>query len=261
MKFHEKLYLLRREKSLSQEGLADLLHVSRQAISKWESGSTYPETEKLIAISEIFGVTVDSLVKDGPLQYRHETASPFPFPHRAGFTYEYKSKRTLFGLPLVHIRFGPGAKAARGIVAIGLISQGIFSFGLLSMGLFSVGLLSLGLIGLGTFALGLLFALGGIAVGALALGGIAIGAVALGGLAIGMFATGGLAVASHVAIGDHAYGHIAVGRVAEGVRVFIDTSPAQNFLAIDGAEVREAIREEFPGVWDWVVRWITFPLR
>ena len=48
MKFNEKLQKLRKEKGMSQEALADELGVSRQAVSKWENGQVYPETEKLI---------------------------------------------------------------------------------------------------------------------------------------------------------------------------------------------------------------------
>lgn len=61
----EKLYILRKKSGLSQEQLAEQLQVSRQAVSKWESGTAVPESEKLIAISDYFGVTVDYLLKDG----------------------------------------------------------------------------------------------------------------------------------------------------------------------------------------------------
>lgn len=60
----EKLYKLRKNKGLSQEQLAEQLNVSRQAISKWEQGTAVPESEKLIAISNHFGVTVDYLLKE-----------------------------------------------------------------------------------------------------------------------------------------------------------------------------------------------------
>ena len=64
MKFSEKLYVLRKKAGLSQEQLAENLNVSRQAISKWEGGIAFPEGEKLIAISEFFGVSLDDLLKD-----------------------------------------------------------------------------------------------------------------------------------------------------------------------------------------------------
>lgn len=68
MTFSEKLYTLRKSKGLSQEQLAESLNVSRQAVSKWESGTAVPETEKLLAISEYFGVSVDYLIKDNILE-------------------------------------------------------------------------------------------------------------------------------------------------------------------------------------------------
>ena len=60
----EKLYKLRKNSGLSQEQLAEKLNVSRQAISKWESGTAVPESEKLVTISTYFGVSVDYLLKD-----------------------------------------------------------------------------------------------------------------------------------------------------------------------------------------------------
>jgi len=64
MKFNEKLQKLRKEKKLSQEQLADQLDVSRQAVSKWESGQTYPEMDKLIMLSKIFECSLDDLTND-----------------------------------------------------------------------------------------------------------------------------------------------------------------------------------------------------
>ena len=60
----EKLYKLRKNSGLSQEQLAEKLNVSRQAISKRESGTAVPESEKLVTISNYFGVSVDYLLKD-----------------------------------------------------------------------------------------------------------------------------------------------------------------------------------------------------
>ena len=63
MNFAEKLLHLRTQYGYSQEALAEKLGVSRQAISKWELGTTLPETEKVIAISEFFDVSIDYLLK------------------------------------------------------------------------------------------------------------------------------------------------------------------------------------------------------
>lgn len=64
MIFPEKLQLLRKSKGLTQEELAEKVSVSRQAITKWESGQAYPDISNLISISEFFKVTIDHLVKD-----------------------------------------------------------------------------------------------------------------------------------------------------------------------------------------------------
>jgi len=61
--FSEKLLTLRKSKGLTQEQLADELSVSRQSISKWESGQTVPELDKIIELSMIFDVTTDYLLK------------------------------------------------------------------------------------------------------------------------------------------------------------------------------------------------------
>ena len=64
MNFAEKLLNLRTEYGYSQETLAEKLDVSRQAVSKWESGATLPETDKIITLSNFFGVSTDYLLKD-----------------------------------------------------------------------------------------------------------------------------------------------------------------------------------------------------
>ncbi|MDQ0362084.1 helix-turn-helix domain-containing protein [Breznakia pachnodae] len=64
MKFHEKLYDIRRKQGLSQEELGYELQVSRQTISKWETGQSYPDFQKLVMLSDYFGMTLDELVHD-----------------------------------------------------------------------------------------------------------------------------------------------------------------------------------------------------
>ena len=63
MDLSEKILKLRKVNNLSQEQLAEQLGVSRQSISKWESGQSTPEIEKLSMLSDIFNVTIDHLVK------------------------------------------------------------------------------------------------------------------------------------------------------------------------------------------------------
>jgi len=62
MSFAENLKRIRREKNISQEELAELLNVSRQAVSKWEQGAGYPEMEKMLLLSERLNVSLDALV-------------------------------------------------------------------------------------------------------------------------------------------------------------------------------------------------------
>ncbi len=64
MTLPDKLYELRKQSGLSQEQLAEKLNVSRQAVSKWETGASTPESEKLILIADYFNVSLDYLVKD-----------------------------------------------------------------------------------------------------------------------------------------------------------------------------------------------------
>ncbi len=75
MEFHNKLYHLRKQKGLSQEELANRLNVSRQTISKWEVGDSTPDMEKLIAISDMFQISLDELVMDKVQTQTGETPS------------------------------------------------------------------------------------------------------------------------------------------------------------------------------------------
>ena len=63
MSFAENLKQLRKEKQLSQEELAEILDVSRQAVSKWEQGIGYPEVEKLLLLSSKLHISLDSLME------------------------------------------------------------------------------------------------------------------------------------------------------------------------------------------------------
>ena len=67
MDFPEKLLTLRKAKDLTQEQLAEKLGVSRQSVSKWESGQATPELEKIVSLSAIFDVTTDYLLKSSEI--------------------------------------------------------------------------------------------------------------------------------------------------------------------------------------------------
>ncbi len=64
MTVSEKIYTLRTRLGLSQEELAEKLGVSRQSVSKWETGQSVPDLEKIIKLADLFGVSVDELVRE-----------------------------------------------------------------------------------------------------------------------------------------------------------------------------------------------------
>lgn len=67
MEFAEKLITLRKGKELTQEQLAEQLNVSRQSVSKWESGQVIPEVDKIIELSKAFDVSIDYLLQPSEL--------------------------------------------------------------------------------------------------------------------------------------------------------------------------------------------------
>ena len=235
MTFGENLIRLRRQQGLSQEQLGMRIGVSRQTVSKWELNDTTPEMEKLIALADLFGLSLDELT--GRVSPEVQTASvaadsPFRAVYLPTQHFEYRSKRTLFGLPLVHICLGNGKLCtAKGILAIGNIALGVFALGGLSAGLFSIGGISLGL----------LFSLGGLSMGGLTLGGVSVGLFALGGFAMGGYAAGGCAVAARIAAGGFAAAPVAIGDQTSG-DIQIDVHAAHS----SALWIREAIRTRFP---------------
>lgn len=247
MTFYENLIELRKRNGLSQEELGYKLDVTRQTVSKWETGQTTPEMDKLIALSALFGISIDELVGN---EKTDERFAPMPFsPRPFRYHYEYKSKRTLFGLPLVHINIGWGMRKAKGIIAIGTVAKGVISLGAISLGLISLGAISVGLLAIGALALGLL-AGGALAIGAIAAGGISVGLLAFGGLAFGKYSMGGCAIASDIAMGGYASGHIAVGDVARGEYVWENIN---ELTKTDYAAIKDTILREFPNIWRWIL--------
>lgn len=217
----QKIAKCRKEKGLTQEELARTLGVSRQAVSRWESDLAFPETDKLTRLSKLFGVTVDWLLNyessdDSANTFAPQSTKNFNLADGIkNFYFEYKSKKHIGNLPLVHINIGWGRKA-KGIISVGLIATGVISIGLISFGAFALGLLSLGLIALGSIAMGL-FSAGSFAVGVVALGAMAVGIFAMGAVNFGLFSVGAVSYGYYVAIGDIAHGGMAIGnKVADG---------------------------------------------
>lgn len=226
----EKIAFQRKKIGMTQQQFADSLGVSRQAVSRWEGDIAFPETDKLLKMSDMFGCTVDYLLRyndDGNIssgadnqsgENNNTAKSSATFQSESGrliidiskLHFEYKSKTTLFGVPLVHINIGL-FRVAKGIIAIGPIAVGLLSIGVFGIGLLALSCFALGALAMGAISFGVL-AMGGVAVGLIVMGGVAIGAYSFGGCSIGLFAFGGYANGRFVAVGDYAVGDIAFGK-------------------------------------------------
>lgn len=260
MKFEEKLIELRKQKGLSQEQLANQLGVTRQSVSKWESGSTLPELAKIMALSEIFDVSVDYLVKDqmecdSPniaetkqeeaviIQNNPQLEEMVGEIHRYMKGYQYTSKTKIFGFPLVSInlsrRMGKQG-VAKGIIAIGNVAIGVISFGLVSVGVVSIGCIGIGLA-----------ALGAMAAGVVSFGAVAIGIFAFGSVAIGVYAGGVAVYGSQIAVGVVAKGHTAIGESAHGI------NELQYYKGIPEAIIRDFIQQHHPKLWEPIREFFT----
>ncbi len=256
--FSEKLLELRRKEGLSQEQLADRLGVTRQSVSKWESGAAVPELSKLVALSDLFSVSVDYLVKDRLEEPERPAEAPPPSTakleeqmeeiSRYFRSWTWESKTRLFGLPLVSIclSFYPHMlhcrKSARGIIAIGNIAVGVVALGAFSVGVFSIGALSVGA-----------FALGALAFGLAALGPVAVGLMAFGPVAIGLWYAGGVAaLGGDIAVGVAAAGETAVGYDAAGKDVLLWGD------GLTQAEVEAFLLEHHPNLWKPFLKLLAF---
>lgn len=98
MTLGENIVRLRTQKNWSQGDLADALDISRQSVSKWETDSSIPELDKLLKLSELFGITLDELVR-GEEVPKTETAVPASFAPQA--TPEREKRRTIAGTVLL----------------------------------------------------------------------------------------------------------------------------------------------------------------
>lgn len=122
--FNDNLNKYRKQKGLSQEELAFRLGVSRQSVSKWESGQSTPELERIIEIADLFGISLDELIGHESNDYVTVDREELRSVVRHLFTYEYKSKFKIGNVPLIHINLGRGFRIAKGIIAIGNIAVG-----------------------------------------------------------------------------------------------------------------------------------------
>jgi len=82
MTFGEKLQKLRQKAGMSQDALAERLDVSRQAVSRWERDETMPETDKVVAMADLFGVTTDYLLRQGTKEEPQAAQATAAAPHK-----------------------------------------------------------------------------------------------------------------------------------------------------------------------------------
>lgn len=121
MEFNNRLYELRKQRGLSQEELANKLNVSRQTISKWEVGDSTPDMEKLVAIGDLFDISLDELVSGKVLvctEQPQKTSEIFHVLEEKVLTTENK-KNAKKGLKIAGIIAGV-------IVAIDILSMIIY---------------------------------------------------------------------------------------------------------------------------------------
>ena len=95
MSFADKLIQLRKAKGLSQEDLADSLGVSRQAISRWEQGNTFPDLLNLQKIMKVFGVSADYLICDEYADEGNNDDLPAPETDKLQSQFDFKANRFL----------------------------------------------------------------------------------------------------------------------------------------------------------------------
>lgn len=133
--------------------------------------------------------------------------SQVPAALRDAVGYEYRSRRKLFGVPLIHVATGVDLKTGKGkqacgIVAIGHRAKGVVAIGTVAYGFFAFGAIGIGVLSFSSLAIGL-FSLGGIAIGLVAgFGALAVAPIAMGALASGVYASGALAFGLHAVGGN-----------------------------------------------------------
>lgn len=120
MTLGEKIAKQRKDLNYTQEQLADILGVSRQSISKWESDIAYPETEKLIELGKIFDCSMDYLLKEDIVEKGETQTSIFSEISKKAITPENKEKSKKI-LKIVGIIFGV-------VLAIDIISMVLYFY-------------------------------------------------------------------------------------------------------------------------------------
>lgn len=253
----EKIARLRRESNHTQDQLAQFMGVSRQSISKWEADSAYPETEKLIKLSELYNCSLDYLLKENMTEDKMvvgavEDKTQQQVKELTDMAAEMeiwkhgkKSARTVLGMPLWHI-----GKNAKGFIAIGLKAQGVISIGLCSVGVISIGALSVGILSLGYFVSVGLLSYGCLALGLAAFGAISVGIITFGAISIGQFALGACSIGHYFAWGDYAKAIFAFGQ-SEAYGTVIEK--VGKLTEIEKQQALQLMRDYVPAYFRWIV--------
>lgn len=126
MTFGEKLQRLRQKAGMSQDALAEQLHVSRQAVSRWERDETMPETDKVVLLADLFGVTTDYLLRQQAEQSSGQAAETADTEKKHDWVdklaYLAKTKGYLLGWILIVW----GAMDLLGVLASVVLSRAFF---------------------------------------------------------------------------------------------------------------------------------------
>ena len=101
MSLGERISRLRTQRRMTQEALADALDVSRQSVSKWETDASVPDLDKLVRLSDVFGVTLDELVRGEQREQAPCASAPGPVCVASGETEEISRGRLVLGTTLL----------------------------------------------------------------------------------------------------------------------------------------------------------------
>ena len=128
MTFGEKLQSLRQRSGMSQDALAERLNVSRQAVSRWERDETMPETDKVVALADLFGVTTDYLLRpqteqQPPPEDKPPRCGPVPAERDTISRLGYLAKTKGYLLGWVLIAWG-----VLDLVTLALMGLGVLNF-------------------------------------------------------------------------------------------------------------------------------------
>ena len=128
MTFGEKLQSLRQRSGMSQDALAERLNVSRQAVSRWERDETMPETDKVVALADLFGATTDYLLRpqteqQPPPEDKPPRCGPVPAERDAISRLGYLAKTKGYLLGWVLIAWG-----VLDLVTLALMGLGVLNF-------------------------------------------------------------------------------------------------------------------------------------